>query len=256
VHGTAGNYKNAKAKKVAPPGRRHGCKSIFYAGQAACSGQTELDRCSGCGCPRPGGLRGSALEGHNKLASEDSLRRGQRLGMQTTDALLPQRHPIEEARIPGPKGKPAFHLRPLGPPKRASDAPLRDSCSTCWRNRPLAPHSRDPFGRPNTYCTSDIPQPNSEVIRDPGPTKKGIRCPLCDSCPTCRHNQTLARNSRDPFAQPNTYCTSEMPQRHSEVIATPPRSWGRVGRSIAREQGWPTRALSLRAPRSLIDLGG
>jgi hypothetical protein len=91
-----------------------------------CMQRPDRARCSGCGCPRPGGLRGSALEKHNKLASEGDFR-GQRLRMlstDTTDTLLPQRHPIEEARIPGPKCEPAFHLRALGPPKRASDAPL------------------------------------------------------------------------------------------------------------------------------------
>jgi hypothetical protein len=52
-----------------------------------------------------------------------------------------------------------------------------------------------------------------------------------------------------------SYCTSNIPQRHSEVIATPPRFWGCVGRSLVREQGWPTRALSVRAPSTANHLG-
>jgi hypothetical protein len=59
----------------------------------------------------------------------------------------------------------------------------------------------------------------------------------------------MARYPRGPLAQPNNYYTSEVPQWHSEVIVPPPKSRGRVGRrrSLAREQGWFPRALSLRA---------
>jgi hypothetical protein len=61
--------------------------------------------------------------------------------------------------------------------------------------------------------------------------------------------KTLPRHPRGPLAQPNTYCTSDIPQRHSEVIATPPRFWGCVGRSPESRAGprGPYRR-TLRAP--------
>jgi hypothetical protein len=120
--GTAGDYKNAKAKKW-PRHEEGAVANRFYAGKAACSGQTELGVLAAVAL----GLLGFVavrLKSITSLLPRAASEVNVWLGMQTTDALLPQRHPIEEARIPGPKCKPAFHLRPLGPPKRASDAPL------------------------------------------------------------------------------------------------------------------------------------
>ena len=95
-----------KSEKVASPGRRQAwLQIVFYAGQAACSGQTELDVLAAVAL----GLVGFVavrLKGITSLLprAEGSLR-GQRLGMQTTDALLPQRHPIEEAFFASPQAK-------------------------------------------------------------------------------------------------------------------------------------------------------